>query len=70
MRADRTVIRGEPRFGRFAVFHLTSDCRVQCVEAVNSPAEFMGGRQLIGSRKPVALERLRDMSVPMKAMAG
>jgi 3-phenylpropionate/trans-cinnamate dioxygenase ferredoxin reductase subunit len=67
---DRTVIRGEPRFGHFAVFHLSEDCRVQCVEAVNSPAEFMGGRQLIGSRKPVAPERLRDMSTPMKAVAG
>ncbi|HTK36014.1 MAG TPA: FAD-dependent oxidoreductase [Caulobacteraceae bacterium] len=67
---DRTVIRGEPRFGRFAVFHLTEDGRVQCVEAVNSPAEFMGGRQLIGSRKPVSAERLRDITVPMKAVAG
>jgi 3-phenylpropionate/trans-cinnamate dioxygenase ferredoxin reductase subunit len=66
----RTVIRGEPRFGRFAVFHLTEDGRVQCVEAVNSPAEFMGGRILIGSRKPVSADRLRDISVPMKAVAG
>ena len=67
---EHTVIRGEPRFGRFAVFHLTEDGRVQCVEAVNSPAEFMGGRQLIASRKQVALDRLRDMSTPMKAVAG
>ena len=70
LHAERTVIRGEPRFGRFAVFHLTDDCRVQCVEAVNSPAEFMGGRLLIAARKPVAAERLRDVSVPMKAVAG
>jgi 3-phenylpropionate/trans-cinnamate dioxygenase ferredoxin reductase subunit len=69
LRAERTVIRGEPRFGRFAVFHLDEANRIQCVEAVNSPAEFMAGRQLIGSRKPVAPERLRDMSVPMKALA-
>jgi 3-phenylpropionate/trans-cinnamate dioxygenase ferredoxin reductase subunit len=68
--ADRTVIRGEPRFGRFAVFHLSADSRVQCVEAVNSPGEFMGGRLLIGSRKPVAADRLRDISLPMKAVAG
>jgi 3-phenylpropionate/trans-cinnamate dioxygenase ferredoxin reductase subunit len=69
LHAERTVIRGEPRFGRFAVFHLDEANRIQCVEAVNSPAEFMAGRQLIGSRKPVAPERLRDMSVPMKALA-
>jgi 3-phenylpropionate/trans-cinnamate dioxygenase ferredoxin reductase subunit len=70
LNAEHTVIRGEPRFGHFAVFHLSRDYRVQCVEAVNSPAEFMGGRQLIGSRKPVAPDRLRDISVPMKLVAG
>jgi 3-phenylpropionate/trans-cinnamate dioxygenase ferredoxin reductase subunit len=70
LHATETVIRGEPRFGHFAVFHLSRDGRVQCVEAVNSPAEFMGGRQLIGSRKPVAPDRLRDISIPMKLVAG
>jgi 3-phenylpropionate/trans-cinnamate dioxygenase ferredoxin reductase subunit len=68
--ADRTVIRGEARFGRFAVFHLAPDGRVLAVEAVNSPSEFMGGKQLIASKKPVAPERLRDISLPMKAVAG
>jgi 3-phenylpropionate/trans-cinnamate dioxygenase ferredoxin reductase subunit len=70
IRVDDTVIRGEPRFGHFAVFHLSEEGRVLCVEAVNAPAEFAGGRLLIGSRKPVAPERLRDMSVPMKQVAG
>jgi 3-phenylpropionate/trans-cinnamate dioxygenase ferredoxin reductase subunit len=66
---EDTVIRGEPKRAQFAVFHLDKERRVQAVEAVNAPAEFMGGRQLIASRKPVALERLRDMSTPMKAVA-
>ncbi|OYX35583.1 MAG: ferredoxin reductase [Caulobacterales bacterium 32-69-10] len=70
LNADQLVIRGEPRFGHFAVFHLGPDQRIQCVEAVNSPAEFMGGRLLIASRKPVAPERLRDISIPMKQVAG
>jgi 3-phenylpropionate/trans-cinnamate dioxygenase ferredoxin reductase subunit len=65
-----TVIRGETKRASFAVFHLDAQNRIQAVEAVNAPAEFMGGRQLIASRKPVALDRLRDMSVPMKAVAG
>lgn len=65
-----TVIRGETRRAAFAVFHLDDQRRVQAVEAVNAPAEFMGGRQLIASRKPVALDRLRDMSTPMKVVAG
>jgi 3-phenylpropionate/trans-cinnamate dioxygenase ferredoxin reductase subunit len=66
---DDTLIRGDPKRAQFAVFHLDAQHRVQAVEAVNAPAEFMGGRQLIASRKPVALERLRDMSVPMKQVA-
>ena len=65
-----TVIRGETKRGAFAVFHLDAQNRVQAVEAINAPAEFMAGRQLIASRKPVALERLRDMSTPMKVVAG
>ena len=67
---SETVIRGEARRAAFAVFHLDDQRRVQAVEAVNAPAEFMGGRQLIASRKPVALDRLRDMSTPMKVVAG
>ena len=68
--AAETVIRGETRRAAFAVFHLDDQRRVQAVEAINAPAEFMGGRQLIASRKPVALDRLRDMSTPMKVVAG
>ena len=52
-----------------AVFHLDAEQRVQAVEAVNAPAEFMAGRQLIGSRKPVARAKLLDMSVSMKDVA-
>lgn len=67
---EDTVIRGEVRRASFAVFHLDAQRRVQAVEAVNAPAEFMGGRLLIGSRKPVSIEKLRDLKIPMKAVAG
>jgi 3-phenylpropionate/trans-cinnamate dioxygenase ferredoxin reductase subunit len=66
--AALTLVRGEPAKGSFAVFHLTEDHLVQAVEAVNAPAEFMGGRLLIASRKPVAPALLGDMSVSMKAV--
>jgi 3-phenylpropionate/trans-cinnamate dioxygenase ferredoxin reductase subunit len=69
LKSCRTVVRGEPAQGRFAVFHLAEDGRIQCVEAVNSPAEFMGGRLLIGARTPVLADRLADAAVPMKAVA-
>lgn len=64
-----TVVRGDMAEAKFAIFHLDAESRIQAVEAINAPAEFMAGRQLIGARKPVAPARLRDMSIPMKAVA-
>ena len=63
------VVRGAPEDARFAVFHLDAHNRVQAVEAVNAGPEFMGGRQLIAKRKPVAPDKLRDMSLSMKDIA-
>ena len=65
---DRQLVRGDPAGGAFAVFHLTGD-RILCVEAVNAPAEFMGGRQLIGRATPVDATKLADPAVSMKAVA-
>jgi 3-phenylpropionate/trans-cinnamate dioxygenase ferredoxin reductase subunit len=66
--SDQTLVRGDPGSGRFAIFHLKGD-QVQAVEAINSPPEFMMGRQLIGSRRPVDKQRLADPSVSMKEVA-
>ncbi|MFM1959182.1 MAG: hypothetical protein RL588_699 [Pseudomonadota bacterium] len=66
--SDQTLVRGDPASGRFAIFHLKGD-QVQAVEAINSPPEFMMGRQLIGSRRPVDKQRLADPSVSMKEVA-
>jgi len=65
---DRVLVRGDPDQARFAVFHLKGDV-IQAVEAVNAPAEFMGGRQLIGHRRPIDPARLADVSVSMKEVA-
>jgi 3-phenylpropionate/trans-cinnamate dioxygenase ferredoxin reductase subunit len=65
---DQVVVRGDPASARFAVFHLGGE-RLQAVEAVNAPAEFMAGRQLIGQRRCVSPARLADMSVSMKEVA-
>jgi 3-phenylpropionate/trans-cinnamate dioxygenase ferredoxin reductase subunit len=67
--ATRTLVRGEPSTARFAVFHLNAADQVQAVEAINAPPEFMAGRQLIGSRKPVQPARLQDTTVSMKQVA-
>jgi 3-phenylpropionate/trans-cinnamate dioxygenase ferredoxin reductase subunit len=59
------VVRGDPASARFAVFHLKGEV-IQAVEAINSPAEFMGGKLLIAARRPVSRERLADPAVSMK----
>ncbi len=67
--AVQTVIRGDIAAAKFAVFHLDAEHRLQAVEAVNAPPEFMAGRLLIGQRKAVAPDKLRDMSISMKEVA-
>lgn len=63
--ADEVLLRGDPASGKFAVFHLKGD-QIQSVEAINSPPEFMMGKQLIGNRKAVSKAKLADPSVSMK----
>jgi 3-phenylpropionate/trans-cinnamate dioxygenase ferredoxin reductase subunit len=67
--ADEIVVRGAPQTARFAVFHLDKGRRLQAVEAVNAPPEFMAGRQYIASRKPLDPDKLRNLSVSMKEVA-
>jgi 3-phenylpropionate/trans-cinnamate dioxygenase ferredoxin reductase subunit len=66
--ADNVVLRGEPASAKFAVFHLKGPV-IRAVEAVNAPAEFMGGKLLIGSQKPVDRAKLADTGVSMKEVA-
>lgn len=65
----QTVVRGDTASGRFAIFHLDAADAVRAVEAINAAAEFMGGRVLIASRKPVHARLLADANVTMKEMA-
>ncbi len=63
--ADRIVVRGSVDAAKFALFHLKG-ATIQAVEAVNAPAEFMAGKQLIGQRKAVDPAKLGDITIPMK----
>jgi 3-phenylpropionate/trans-cinnamate dioxygenase ferredoxin reductase subunit len=65
---DHILVRGDPASAKFAVFHLKGDL-IQSVEAINSPPEFMMGKQLIGGRRPVDKARLADPSISMKEVA-
>jgi len=64
--AVRAVVRGEPSTARFAIFHLDEGDRVRAVEAVNAAPEFMTGRQLIASARPVDPGRLADPAVSIR----
>jgi 3-phenylpropionate/trans-cinnamate dioxygenase ferredoxin reductase subunit len=66
--ADDVLLRGDPATARFAVFHLKGDL-IQAVEAINSPPEFMMGKQLILARRPVDKGRLADPAISMKEVA-
>jgi len=65
---DDILVRGDPAAAKFAVFHLKGDM-IQAVEAVNAPAEFMAGRQLIGQRRPISRAKLADTAISMKEVA-
>jgi 3-phenylpropionate/trans-cinnamate dioxygenase ferredoxin reductase subunit len=65
---DEILVRGDPAGGRFAVFHLKNG-EVHAVEAVNAPPEFMAGKQLIASRRPIARDRLANPTISMKEVA-
>ncbi|WP_414901792.1 NAD(P)/FAD-dependent oxidoreductase [Sphingomonas flavalba] len=62
----QTYLRGDRDSGRFAIFHLDAEERVQAVEAVNAPAEFMFGRMLVADRRRVSPDRLADATIPIK----
>ena len=65
--ADSIIIRGDPATSKFAVFHMKGD-QTQSVEAINSPPEFMLGKQIILSRAGVDRAMLADGSVSMKTV--
>jgi 3-phenylpropionate/trans-cinnamate dioxygenase ferredoxin reductase subunit len=65
---DEILVRGDVKGAKFAVFHLQQGV-VRAVEAVNAPPEFMMGKQLIASRRPVARDRLADPTISMKEVA-
>ena len=66
----QTVVRGDPASGRFVVFHLDAGNRLQAVEAVSSPAEFMAARGWAGAGQIIDPQRAADPAVPVKQIPG
>jgi len=65
--ADDVIVRGDMEAAKFALFHVRGD-EVMAVEAVNSPAEFMAGRQLTSARATVDRGKLADKSITAKEL--
>jgi 3-phenylpropionate/trans-cinnamate dioxygenase ferredoxin reductase subunit len=62
---DQTIVRGNPDDRSFAVFYLKEGRLIAC-DAVNSPAEYMGSRMLIGRTASPNPDLLADSAIPMK----
>ncbi len=65
--ADDIVVRGDPTRPGFAVYHLEGT-RIRAVEAVNSPPDFMWGKQQIARPHAVDKAKLADPGVPIKTV--
>lgn len=66
---QRTVVRGDPASGKFSLFHLDAEGRLQAVEAVNAAQDFVAGRQLVGAAARPDPARIADPAVPARELA-
>jgi 3-phenylpropionate/trans-cinnamate dioxygenase ferredoxin reductase subunit len=65
--ADRTVVRGSSEHAPFSIWHLAGE-RVVSVEAIGSATDFMAGKKLIASGKPVDPVALANTAVSIKEL--
>ena len=61
------VVRGDIQSRSFAVFHFDED-RVQAVECVNAPVDFVAARNLIASGQPVSEAAIVDPSTQIREL--
>jgi len=62
---DNRVVRGRPEEEQFAVFYQKNQCLI-AVDAINSPKEFMVGKQWIAKQAKIPFELIADMNVDLK----
>ncbi|SMF35845.1 3-phenylpropionate/trans-cinnamate dioxygenase ferredoxin reductase subunit [Azospirillum oryzae] len=63
---DRTITRGSPETGKFALYHMSGD-RVAVVESVNLPIEFITAKTLLTTKRRIDTDALADIAVPIKS---
>lgn len=65
LECDDLLVRGDPAARAFALYHLRRGV-IRAVEAVNAPADFMMGKQLIANARPVSRDRLLNPALSLK----
>lgn len=66
--SSRTIVRGEPGSGAFAIFHFDDTGRLVAVESLNSSGDFMAGKKWIKANSRPNLDLLPDISVPLREL--
>ncbi len=65
---DAETVRGDPASDRFAVFYTRSG-RLLAVDAVNSPADFLGAKPFITAQASIPAETLADPAQSLRQLA-
>jgi len=65
---DTTVLRGDPETERFSVLYYREG-RLLAIDAVNSPADYMVVRKVLGQGGTIPPEPAADSAVPLKDLA-
>jgi 3-phenylpropionate/trans-cinnamate dioxygenase ferredoxin reductase subunit len=65
---DELIVRRPAGSQRLSLFHLKAD-RVEALEAINAPGEFLFAKTLIAQRVPIDREKLADPSIPLREVA-
>lgn len=64
--ATKTIIRGDIAQNRFAIYHLDDENHVLAIDAINSPPDFLVGKQLVFNKTILAPEIISDIGVSPK----
>lgn len=62
-----TVIRGDISARKFSVFYFADD-QLLAIDAVNDPASFLAGKQILKNMIPVTRATIADETVPLKSL--
>ena len=67
--ATQTILRGDMAARKFALFHIDDENRILAIDAINSPPEFLVGKNLIAARAKIAPHILQDTNISVKELA-